>query len=304
MSQERLNSKVVLDGLGIGECPRWHAGRLWFCNWGTNQIVAMDVDGNSEVMLEDAAIAPHSIDWLPDGRMLIVPGSAEWGERLLRQEPDGTLVPHADLTGVPSGFNELTVDGRGNVYVNGADFDFLAFIEKAMQDMQAGDHTPLHKRSDYVPGYIAVIRPDGSASQVAGDIAFPNGMVVTPDNRTLIISESFTGTLTAFDIDDDGGLSNRRVFADGLGPDGICIDADGAVWTSPGEGQECVRVHEGGEISHRVELDRSAFACMLGGPQGRTLFIMAAEWNPEDPFGVRTGQVLTVDAPAPHVGWP
>jgi hypothetical protein len=192
----------------------------------------------------------------------------------------------------------------GNIYLNGADFDFLAFINKAMQDMQAGDQTPLHKRPDYVPGYIALITPDGSSRQVAGDIAFPNGMVVTPDNQTLIISESFTGTLTAFDIAEDGGLSNRRVFADGLGPDGICMDADGAVWTSPGEGQACVRVREGGEIVNRVELDRSSFACMLGGPQGRTLFIMAAEWNPENPFGGRTGQVLTVDVPASHVGWP
>jgi sugar lactone lactonase YvrE len=304
MSPETLEAKVVLDGLGIGECPRWHNDRLWFCNWGPNQIVAVDVDGNSEVMLEDAAVAPHSIDWLPDGRMLIVPGNAQCGERLLRQEPNGALVPHADLNGLPSGFNEITVDGRGNIYLNGADFDFLAFINKAMQDMQAGDQTPLHRRPDYVPGYIALITPDGSSRQVAGDIAFPNGMVVTPDNQTLIISESFTGTLTAFDIAEDGGLSNRRVFADGLGPDGICMDADGAVWTSPGEGQACVRVREGGEIVNRVELDRSSFACMLGGPQGRTLFIMAAEWNPENPFGGKTGQVLTVDVPASHVGWP
>jgi sugar lactone lactonase YvrE len=144
----------------------------------------------------------------------------------------------------------------------------------------------------------------GTNQVVAGDIAFPNGMVVTPDNRTLIISESFTGTLTAFDIAEDGALSNRRVFADGLGPDGICMDAEGAVWTSQGQ-RDCVRVAEGGKILDRVELDRDPFACMLGGPDGRTLFIMAAVWNPENPFGgPRTGQVLTVDAPAPHVGWP
>jgi sugar lactone lactonase YvrE len=120
----------------------------------------------------------------------------------------------------------------------------------------------------------------------------------------LIISESFTGTLTAFDIADDGGLDNRRVFADGLSPDGICVDSDGAVWTSR-EQQDCVRVAEGGEILDRVELDRASFACMLGGPDGRTLFVMAARWNPTDPFGgARTGQVITVEAPSPHVGWP
>jgi sugar lactone lactonase YvrE len=298
-----LRAQVLLDGLGIGECPRWHDGRLWFCNWGTNQIVAVDVAGRAEVVLEDPAVAPHSIDWLPDGRLLIVPGSAQCGQRLLRREPDGSLVGHADLSGLPSGFNEITVDGRGNVYVNGADFDFLSFIDRAMKDMAAGDTTPLHHRSDFVPGYIALITPDGVAREVAGDIAFPNGMVVGPDNRTLIISESFTGTLTAFDIGDDGGLGNRRVWADGLGPDGICMDTDGAVWTSQGE-RDCVRVAEGGAILDRFELDRGSFACMLGGPDGRTLFVMAAEWNPADPFGGRTGQVLTVEAPAPHTGWP
>jgi sugar lactone lactonase YvrE len=254
--------------------------------------------------MEDAGIASHSIDWLPDGRLLIVPGNADCGARLLRQEPDGSLAPHADLDVLPSGFNEITVDGRGNIYVNGADFDFLSFIDAAMKDMVAGDQTPLHERPDFVPGYIALITPDGRARQVASDIAFPNGMVVTPDNKTLIISESFTGTLTAFDIADDGGLSNRRVFADGLGPDGICIDAHGAVWTSQGQ-RDCVRVAEGGKILDRVELDRDPFACMLGGPDGRTLFIMAAVWNPENPFGgPKTGQVLTANAPAPHVGWP
>ena len=174
-------------------------------------------------------------------------------------------MPHADLSGLPSGFNEITVDGRGNIYVNGADFDFLAFLDQAMTDMAAGDATPLHRRPDFVPGYIALITPDGTARPVAGDIAFPNGMAVTPDNRTLIISESFTGTLTAFDVAADGGLSGRRVFADELGPDGICLDAEGAVWTSQGE-RDCVRVAEGGEILDRVELDRSPFACMLGGP--------------------------------------
>jgi sugar lactone lactonase YvrE len=296
-------TRVLLDGLGIGECPRWHEGRLWFCNWGTDQIVAVGLDGDREIMLEDAAVAPHSIDWLPDGRLLIVPGK-ECGERLLRREPDGSLVGHAELGGLPSGFNEITVDGRGNIYVNGADFDFLAFLDRAMKDMAAGDPTPLHERPDFVPGYIALITPDGTARQVAGDIAFPNGMVVTPDNRTLIISESFTGTLTAFDIADDGSLDNRRVFADNLSPDGICVDSDGAVWTSRDQ-QDCVRVAEGGEILDRVELDRASFACMLGGPDGQTLFVMAARWNPTDPFGgARTGQVITVGAPSRHVGWP
>ena len=187
MSAPRRVTRVLLDGLGIGECPRWHDDRLWFCNWGTNQIVAVDVEGNSEVVMDDATVSPHSIDWLPDGRLLIVPGAADCGARLLVQDADGSLTPYGHLDGLPSGFNEITVDGRGNVYVNGADFDFLAFLDRAMKDMAAGDQTPLHQRPDFVPGYIALITPDGRARQVANDIAFPNGMVVTPDNRTLII---------------------------------------------------------------------------------------------------------------------
>jgi sugar lactone lactonase YvrE len=292
--------RILMDGLGIGESPRWHDGRLWFCNWGDDEVIALSPDGRAEVVFSEPGVGAHSIDWLPDGRMLIVPKNTDRG-RLLRREADGSLVPHADLGGLPSGFNEIVVDGRGNVYVNGADFDFLAFLEKAMAD---GMDTPLHERPDFVPGYIALITPDGRARQVAGDIAFPNGMVVSPDGRTLIIAESFTGTLTAFDVASDGSLSNRRTWAAGLGPDGICMDAEGAVWTSTG-GNEVVRVREGGEVLERVELDRGPFACMLGGPDGRTLYVVAAEWNPSDPFGgPRTGQVLAVDAPAPRAGWP
>jgi sugar lactone lactonase YvrE len=199
------------------------------------------------------------------------------------------------VTHAEQGGNEIVVDRRGNIYTNGADFDF------------AGGEAPK-------PGYIKLITPDGRLRQVAGDIQFPNGMVITPDNRTLIISESFAGRLSAFDIDPDGDLSNRRVFADGLGPDGICLDAEGAVWTSTG-GLSVVRVAEGGEVLQRVELDenRAPFALMLGGPDRRTLFIMTAEWHRAD--GVtsnlqrlagapRTGQILALPVPVPGAGRP
>jgi sugar lactone lactonase YvrE len=293
-------ARLLLDDLILVESPRWHDGRLWFCHWGAGQVIAVDADGGSEVVPLDPAVDPHTIGWLPDGRLLVVPKNATPQRRLLRQEPDGTMVPHADLTGLPSGFNELVVDGRGNIYVNGADFDFLAF----MKDLDPADTRPLQERPGYAPGYIALIRPDGTAVPVVGDIAFPNGMAITPDNGTLIISESFARCLTAFDIAPDGTLSNRRVWAAGLGPDGICLDADGAVWTADG-GTAAVRVREGGEILDRVELDRWPFALMLGGPDGRTLFILAAHWNPAEPFGgARTGRVLAAPAPAPKVGWP
>jgi sugar lactone lactonase YvrE len=283
--------QILMDGLVIGESPRWHEGRLWFASWGVREIVAVDLAGKSEVVGEGTADFGYSIDWLPDGRLLVT------GTGLLRQEPDGSMVRHADLSGFPGGWNEIVVDGRGNIYVNGSDFDFIG-------------------GGEFRGGIIVLVTADGSVRQVAEDIAFPNGMVVTPDNSTLIISESFAGRLTAFDIAADGSLSNRRIWADGLGPDGICMDAEGAIWTAA-DGRDgttaCVRVREGGEVLQRIELDRSPFACMLGGEDGRTLFIMAAEWRMQDSpgdnvkrmtTGPRTGQVLTVPVPAAGVGWP
>jgi sugar lactone lactonase YvrE len=269
-------------GLAYVESPRWHDGRLWFAHWGTEEIVAVDLDGHSEVVGHGPPGLGWSIDWLPDGRLLIT------GEGLVRREPDGSFVPHADLSELSDDWNELVVDGRGNVYVDGrCDFD-------------PGPGDP--------PGLIALVTPDGSVQQVADGIAFPNGMVVAPDNSTLIVAESFAGTLTAFDIDPEGGLSSRRVWAQGVGPDGICLDAEGAVWTQLFTGNACVRIREGGEVLETVELDRSPFACMLGGPDGQTLFILAAEWRGIEQVDAaiadRTGQVLTVRAPAPRAGWP
>lgn len=278
---------LLLDGLGIPESPRWHDGRLWFCNWIDRQVVAVGLDGNPQVMATrdpDSHAMGYSIEWLRDGRLLVT------GDKVRRQEADGSLVVHAEQHA-----NEIVVDNRGNIYLDGADFDF------------AGGAPP-------VPGYIKLVTPDGRLRQVADDIQFPNGMVITPDNRTLIISESFAGQLTAFDIDDDGGLSNRRVFASGLGPDGICLDAEGAVWVSTG-GCSVVRVAEGGEILQRVELpeDRAPFALMLGGPDRRTLFILTAEWRNSDSItdnlarlnnGPRTGEILTLAVSVPGVGRP
>ncbi|HEX4060935.1 MAG TPA: SMP-30/gluconolactonase/LRE family protein [Streptosporangiaceae bacterium] len=282
-----LEPKVLLSGLGIPESPRWHEGRLWFCNWIDRQVVAVGLDGKTEVMAtRDPGSHPmgYSIDWLPDGRLLVT------GDKLRRQEPDGALVVHADQRA-----NEIAVDGRGNIYLNGADFDFVAGAPPK-------------------PGYIKLVTPGGQLRQVAGDIQFPNGMVITPDGRTLIISESFAGRLTAFDIDPDGGLSNRRVFAEGLGPDGICLDAEGTVWVSTG-GFSVVRVAEGGDVLQRVELgeNRAPFALMLGGQDRRTLFILTAEWRKADSVsanlrrlttGPRTGEILALPVSVPGAGRP
>jgi sugar lactone lactonase YvrE len=279
--------QTLVSGVVFGEQPRWHASRLWFSDWGRQEVVAVDLDGRAEVMHRGRSF-PLCADWLPDGRLLVT--SAAEG-LLLRAEPDGRLVTHGDLTGLstPPPGNELVVDGRGNAYVNGGGFDLMA-------------------GEPFAPGIIALVRPDGSARRVADGLAFPNGMLVTADNSTLIVAESYARRLTAFEIADGGGLVNRRVWAelgDGV-PDGICLDVEDAIWYADVPNRRCVRVREGGEVLATVELDRACFACALGGADRRTLFVTATEWNgPERMFqGPPSGRVVMVDAPAPGAGWP
>jgi sugar lactone lactonase YvrE len=270
--------KTLLTGLAMGESPRWHEDRLWFSDWGAQEIVRADLAGNREVVVRTPFGLPFCIDWLPDGRLLIVAGRESL---LLRRELQGPLVTHADLRGLSDQpWNEIVVDGRGNAYINGG------------------------------PGIILLVTADSPVRQVADGIAFPNGMAVTPDNATLIIAESYGKKLTAFDIAENGGLSNRRVWADlgGGVPDGICIDAEGAVWYADVPNKCCVRVREGGEVLQTINVDRGCFACTLGGADNRTLFLVTAEWRGMDRIPdvarARTGQVLTIEAPAPGVGWP
>ena len=270
--------RMLLTEIAMGESPRWHENRLWFSDWGAQEIVTVNLDGNREVVVRTPFALPFCIDWTADGQLLIVSGREGL---LLRRDPNGSLVKYADLRSIADGvWNEIVVDGRGKAYINGG------------------------------PGIIALLTHNGSARLVADGIAFPNGMAITPDNATLIIAESHGKKLTAFDITADGSLSNRRIWADLAGgvPDGICIDADNAVWYADVPNKRCVRVREGGEVMQTVELDRGCFACMLGGKDKKTLFIVAAEWrgmeNIAEVAQARTGQVLTVDAPAPGVGWP
>ncbi len=267
--------RVLLTGLAFAESPRWHEGRLWLANWCTQEVVAVGPSGDSEVITHIPTTFPYSIDWLPDGRLLAVSGREA---RLLRQEPDGSLVTHADLSAIGSIFNELVVDGRGNAYVNGMDA-------------------------------VVLVPTDGGAPrQVAGGLSWPNGMAVTPDNSTLIVAESHGNRLTAFDIAADGSLRRRRTWADlgGDAPDGICIDAEGAVWYGSVPGRHCVRVRAGGEVLQTIDLDRGCFACMLGGAGGQALFMLGAEWRGMDQVTAepRTGQVFVAEAPAPAAGWP
>jgi len=284
MSSQR-EVQTLLAGRAFVESPRWHEGRLWFSDWLTREIVTVDLRGISEVMYRVPTF-PFSMDWLLDGRLLVTSGT-----QVLRGQANGLLTPYADAANVcKKGLNEIVVDGRGNAYVNDVGFDLMA-------------------GENFAPGIIAHLTADGTIRQVAEGVAFPNGMAVTPDDSTLIVAESYGRKLTAFDIARDGTLSKRRVWADlGNGvPDGICIDADNAVWYGDVPNKRCVRVHEGGEVLQVIDLDRGCFACMLGGEDRKTLFMMAAEWHgvsKMSPQETRTGTVLTVKAPAPGAGRP
>ena len=276
--------RTLLTGRGLVESPRWHGDRLYVSDWTAGEVIAVDLAGHNEVIAQVASL-PLCTAWLPDGRLVIV-SSADG--RLLRQEPDGTLVTHANL-GQP-GWNDIVVDGRGNAYVNRAGFNPLT-------------------GAAFTPGFVFLVTPDGSVRQVAGDLAFPNGMAVTGDNATLIVADSYRHSLAAFDIDTDGGLSNRRVWADlGEGtPDGICVDAHNAVWYADVPNRRCIRVAEGGMLLQTVELDRGGFACALGGPDGTTLFIAAAKWRGMTESEMVTpgsGQVLAIQVDVPGAGWP
>jgi sugar lactone lactonase YvrE len=279
----------LLTGLAFGESPRWHDGRLWVADWGAREILAVTLEGKREVIVTVTFPSfPLCFDWLPTGQFLLF--SSRQG-LLLRRESGGELVTHADLTGLAKPglpWNEIVIDGRGNAYLNNQGFDFPG--------------------GQFAPGTIALLTPDGTARPVADGIAFPNGMAVTPDNSTLIVAESYGNRLTAFAIDADGSLSQRRIWAETGNdhPDGICLDAEGALWYADVGNTHCVRIREGGEVLQTIELDRGCFACMLGGVDGKTLFIVATEWKGATQMadGSRTGRIVTVRAPAPHAGWP
>ncbi|GAA3551260.1 SMP-30/gluconolactonase/LRE family protein [Nocardioides daeguensis] len=249
---------ILVSGLGLVESPRWHDGRIWFSDWTHGRILAVDDRDRVEVVVEHTSL-PLCFDFLPDGRLVLVSNQAH---ALLVREPDGTLATYADLAGLSSyGHNDIVVDGRGRAYVNSCDFDFAAGPPSGRQ----------------APGFVALVLPDGSSLVVADDLAFPNGMAVTADGRTLVVADSYRGELVGFAIAEDGSLSGRRVWADlgAANPDGICLDAEGAAWYADVPHQRCVRVTEGGRVLRTVELDRGAFACAVHGDQ---LYVVAAHW--------------------------
>lgn len=271
----------LMDGILLGESPRWHDGKLWFADWVGQTLYTLTEDGRSAVEAKIASL-PFSIDWLADGTLLVVNAAAK---ELQKRTADGRFERFADLAHLSDyGSNEIVVDGLGHIYVNNINFDFPG--------------------GEFQPGFIALVTPDGQARKVADDLAFPNGMAVTPDGKTLICAESFNGNLTAFDIEPDGSLSNRRLWAriEGQGADGICMDAEGCVWAS--SGPRCLRIREGGEVLEEVPLDRMAFACMLGGADGRTLFVVANEWTGSVDVETPTGRIFTTQVDVPRAGYP
>jgi sugar lactone lactonase YvrE len=270
---------VLLDGIVFGESPRWHEGRLWFSDWGAGTVISLDAAG---VPIVEAQVRsfPMCIDFLPDGRLLVVSAA---DRVLLRREPGGSLVTHAELG---AACNDIVVDGQGNAYVNCVNFDFPG--------------------GEFRPGFVLLVRPDGEVLPVADGLAFPNGMAITADGRTLLVAESYAEQITAYDIAGDGTLTGRRIWAPTPGdhPDGICVDADNAVWYADVGNRHCVRVSEGGEVLATAESDRGAFACALSRGDDPTLYVVGQEWSGPDAVGGATGQVQGFPAPAPGAGYP
>jgi sugar lactone lactonase YvrE len=276
--------RTLLEDLSFPESPRWHEGRLWVCDWGAEELIAAGLDGTSEIVATIRSF-PFCIDWRPDGLLLIVSARER---AVLTLDDAGALRPYADLSALADApWNEIVADARGGAYVNG------------------GGSAP---GEEYRPGMIALVAADGSARQVAGEIAFPNGMAITPDGSTLIVAESSASRLTAFEIGPDGSLTDRRLWAhiEGSAPDGICLDAEGAVWYADVPNRRCARVREGGEVLAEVTLDRGCFSCALGGEDGLTLFIVTREWLGPSSMGdgKRTGQVLTTPVAVPAAARP
>ena len=278
------NTKVLLDGFVFLEGPRWRDGKLWVSDQYDQKVFAIDPAGPTETVCE-VPNQPSGLGWLPDGRLLVV---SMTDRRVLRLESDA-LVEHSDLSDLATFHcNDMVVDDQGRAYVGHFGSDLAA---GGMPD----------------PASLILVTPDGNARTVAEDLLFPNGSVITPDGSTLIVAESFGARLTAFDIEPNGDLSNRHVWAppSGFIPDGCCLDAEGAVWVASPPTREVMRVLEGGEITDRVSVDQFAIACMLGGEGGRTLFVLTApSLDREQSLELRGGRVETLEVGIPGAGLP
>lgn len=289
-----MSVDILADSLHFGEGPRWHQGKLWFSDFYDHAVKTVDLAGTVETMLSVAG-QPSGLGWLPDGRLLVV----SMTDRLLLRLEHDALVVHADLSDLASFHcNDMVVDAVGRAYVGNFGFDLHAAET-------SGDFAGA--LANYEGATLARVDPDGSVHVAAEALRFPNGTSITPDGATMIIAESLGRRLTAFDVARTGELSNRRVWAE-LGnyvPDGITLDADGAVWLADASGPRCIRVREGGEVLEIVDTEQPCYACMLGGPDGRTLFMVTAASSHPSTAGVeRSGKILTMPVAVGHAGRP
>jgi len=278
-----LTTSVIIDSLWCPECPRWHNGRLWFSDMVAERVMTLDLMGNLEAIVEVPGL-PGGLGWLPDGRLLVVSMKRR---RLLRLDPEG-LVEVSDLNKYAAYHcNDMVVDVRGNAYVGNYGFDYL--------------------KEPFAPAAMIFVSPEGETRIVAEDLAFPNGTVITPDGKTLVVAETFAQRLTAFDIEADGNLKGRRVWAQipECAPDGICLDQESAIWVASPMTGEVLRCCEGGKVTHRVRPKNPAYACMLGGLDGRTLFLCTAESDiPEKLRAKASGAIEAVQVDVPGAGLP
>lgn len=276
---------TLLDGLRFGEGPRWHDGKLYFSDMHANHVMTVDLEGRSHVVCE-VPNNPSGLGWLADGTMLVV---SMTDRKLMRMERGGALKIHADLSALaPFHCNDMVVDSKGRAYVGNFGYD-------------------LHKNETPRGTVLIMVTPEGKPRVVADDLMFPNGTVITPDGKTLVVGESFGRRLTAFDIAADGSLANRRVWAD-LGnnvPDGIALDTEGAIWVASPMSSEVIRVREGGEVTERIKVATDAFACMLGGADRKTLFVLtSASSDPAACLANATGKIEVTKVEVPGAGLP
>lgn len=275
---------VVLDGLTFPEGPRWHQGELYFSDFFSHRVIALDPAGRARTVCE-VPNQPSGLGWLPDGRLLVV---SMLDRRLLRLD-DGALALHADLSALAhSHTNDMVVGPDGRAWVGNFGFD--------------------HRQGDD-PRTTCVIRvdPDGRAEVADDDLFFPNGSAITPDGRTLIVAETWGRRLTAWDIAEGGRLERRRLWADLAPnvPDGICLDAEGAAWVADPPKREVLRVYEGGEVTRRISTgERGAFACALGDDDRRTLYICTAAATGPAAAEAKSGRIESIRVEVPGAGWP
>ncbi len=284
---------LLVDGLYFGEGPRWHEGRLWFSDFYDHAVKSVGEAGDlrTELELDDQ---PSGLGWLPDGSLLLV----SMRQRKVRRLQDGGLVDHADIADLTAHLcNDMVVDAQGRAWIGNFGFDLdAAFKERGVEVL-----------NDHPTANLVRVDADGSVHLAAEGMHFPNGSVITPDGNTLIVAETLAGCLTAFSIEQDGTLTNRRIWAplEGVAADGICLDESNQIWVANALAHEVILVAEGGEVIQRVETSQPCFACMLGGADGKTLFaVTAASSDAGEAAAARTGKIEVLTVNTAGAGYP